>query len=90
MPTVYNKRRPPYPYSAVYIGRGSKWGNPYVIGLDGSRADVIVQYAEHVTSHPSLREDIVRELRGKDLVCYCSPLDCHGDILLAMANEEDC
>jgi hypothetical protein len=33
-------------------------------------------------------DDIRRELRGRDLACYC-PLDepCHADVLLEFANE---
>jgi hypothetical protein len=66
-----------------YIGRPSKWGNPFEIGRDGDRAEVIEKfrgYAEKFT------EEELTQLRGKDLVCWCAPNACHGDILLELAN----
>ena len=69
----------------VYIGRPSKWGNPFVIGRDGSRADVIAKYRAWVVAQPELM-DALDELRGRDLVCWCAPCACHGDLLLRLAN----
>lgn len=69
----------------VYIGRPSKWGNPFVIGEDGSRAEVIAKYREHVLSSKELMADI-HTLRGKTLACWCSPLPCHGDVLAELAD----
>lgn len=68
-----------------YIGRGSKWGNPFRIGPDGTREDVIAKYAAWLRRQPQLLR-CIDELRGKDLVCYCAPLACHGDLLLYLAN----
>lgn len=82
---VYNKRNGDAPRDAVYIGRGSKWGNPYVIGKHGNRRDVIDQYYIRFLQGDLVNQ--VHELRGKDLVCYCAPLACHGDVLLKYANE---
>ena len=82
---VLNRHRAGIPTGAVYIGRGSKWGNPFVIGRDGDRAAVIAKYERYLRS----RHDLLRaldELRGKDLVCFCAPLACHGDLLLRLAN----
>jgi hypothetical protein len=82
---VLNKHRAGVPAGAVYIGRGSKWGNPFVIGRDGDRAAVIAKYERYLRS----RHDLLLaldELRGKDLVCFCAPLACHGDLLLRLAN----
>ncbi len=85
MCTVLNKRLTGVPDGAVYIGRGSKWGNPFVIGRDGDRATVIAKYARYLrTRHDLLRA--LDELRGKDLVCFCAPQACHGDLLLWLAN----
>lgn len=64
----------------VYIGRPSKWGNPFVIGRDGNREEVIAKYADWIQSQPELLSSL-DELRGKSLGCYCAPLPCHGDIL---------
>jgi hypothetical protein len=69
----------------VYIGRPSKWGNPYVIGKDGSREDVIKKYEQMIRANPMLMEDL-HELKGKILGCWCSPAACHGDVLLKLAN----
>lgn len=71
----------------VYIGRPSKWGNPFVIGPDGTRADVVRKFEEYLKSNPALMEAAKRELKGKDLVCFCAPLACHGDVLSRIANE---
>lgn len=70
----------------VYIGRPSKWGNPFVIGKDGSRADVIAKYREYVLGRKDLMQDI-GELKGKVLGCWCSPSACHGDVLAELANR---
>ena len=71
--------------SAIYIGRPSKWGNPFVVARDGTRAEVISAYEVWLTSQPDLMADLP-ELRGRDLVCHCAPLPCHGDVLLRLAN----
>jgi hypothetical protein len=71
----------------VYIGRPSKWGNPFVIGPDGTREDVVRKFEEYLMLNPVLIEDAKRELKGKDLVCFCAPLSCHGDVLSRIANE---
>ena len=72
----------------VYIGRPSKWGNPFVIGRDGSREDVIAKYRLWIKEQPELRAAARRQLRGKNLICYCAPLPCHGDVLLEVANDD--
>jgi hypothetical protein len=86
MPKVLNKRRDGIPEGAVYIGRGGKWGNPFVIGEDGTRAEVIAKYRQMIMGSPGLL-DRLHELRGKDLVCWCAPQACHGDVLLELANK---
>ncbi len=70
----------------VYIGRPSKWGNPFVIGRDGTRAAVIAKYRAWVVAQPALMSAL-DELRGRDLVCWCAPLACHGDVLIDLANR---
>ena len=71
----------------VYIGRPSKWGNPFIIGKDGSRQDVIAKYRMFIINSPDLYNRIVPELKGKTLGCFCSPLPCHGDVLAELANS---
>lgn len=88
MPAVFNKWRDRVPADAVYVGRPTIWGNPYVIGRDGDRDEVIRKYREYVTHRPDLLARLP-ELRGKDLVCWCAPKPCHADILLELANSEE-
>nr|WP_089173003.1 DUF4326 domain-containing protein [Bosea sp. AS-1] len=70
----------------VYIGRPSKWGNPFVIGRDGTRAEVIAKYRKWVVAQPELM-GALDELRGRDVVCWCAPHACHGDVLVDLANR---
>jgi hypothetical protein len=82
---VLNKHKTGVPAGAVYIGRGSNWGNPFRIGADGDRAAVIAKHATWLRDqHHLLRA--LDELRGCDLVRFCAPLACHGDLLLWLAN----
>ena len=69
----------------VYIGRPSKWGNPFVIGKDGTREDVVSKYKEWVQEQAL----DFKELKGKTLGCWCSPHACHGDVLVEFANKPD-
>lgn len=87
MAKVLNKRRDRIPTGAVYIGRPGKWGNPFVIGRDGDRAQVIAKYREYLLGNARLMAALP-ELRGKDLVCWCAPAACHGDVLSELANAE--
>jgi hypothetical protein len=70
----------------IFVGRPSIWGNPYVIGKDGSREEVIAKYREYLMKDSFLLSRI-KELKGKVLGCYCSPLPCHAEILAEIANE---
>lgn len=85
-PRVWNKHNPNTPSAAVYIGRGSKWGNQFKIGEHGNRTKVIRLYDDWIYYQIVEGYLDVEELRGKDLVCFCAPLPCHGDILLELAN----
>lgn len=71
----------------VYIGRPSKFGNPFVIGCDGDRDEVVRKYERFLMGRPDLVEAAKRELKGQNLVCWCAPHACHGDVLLRIANE---
>lgn len=79
---VWNVARAPE--GAVYIGRGSRWGNPWVLGRDGDRADVIALYRVTLWAkieHGALTLEDLAALDGQDLACHCKPLACHGDVL---------
>lgn len=86
--SVINKYKSVIPEGAVYIGRGSMWGNPYVIGKDGDRATVCEKYKIYLKQMIRDKRISVQELaslHGKDLVCFCTPLQCHGDTLVKAA-----
>jgi Domain of unknown function (DUF4326) len=69
----------------IYVGRPTRWGNPYHIGWDGGRADVIAKYREWILRQPEMIAAL-DQLRGKDLVCWCAPEPCHADVLLELVN----
>lgn len=93
-PKVWNKRHGNAPAGSVYIGRPSKWGNPFS-HLPGtlaahrveSRAAAVAAYEQWLREQPDLTRDAALELRGRDLVCWCAPAACHGDVLIRVANE---
>lgn len=82
MTTVVHCKRAPYD---EYIGRPSKWGNPFVIGRDGTREQVVKQYEEWLRGQPDLMAALP-ELKDKTLACWCHPLACHGDVLARLVN----
>ena len=84
-PVVLNKRAG-VPEGAVYVGRPSRFGNPYVIGRHGDRAAVVARFEAALLANPELLAAAKTELRGKDLVCWCAPEACHADVLLRIAN----
>lgn len=85
--------------SAVYVGRPTRWGNPFRVGdftnigernrwpMRHTRATAVEAYRE-ATLSTRWRNEVKRALRGRDLACWC-PLDepCHADVLLDIANE---
>lgn len=73
----------------IYIGRPSKWGNPYSVGSDGTRNEVISKYEAYLMS-PNQRHliECLPELKDKILGCWCAPKACHGDILKRMVEDE--
>jgi hypothetical protein len=75
----------------IYIGRPSKWGNPFSHDPN-SRAEFIVSTREEAIEkyekyllESGLIEDI-HELKDKVLGCWCHPKKCHGDILKKYAD----
>ncbi len=72
-------------FQYVYIGRGSQWGNPFIIGRDGDRPEVIDKYRKYLEDNQHLIKKL-GQLRGRTLVCFCKPDDCHGDILMNLTN----
>jgi hypothetical protein len=72
----------------VYIGRPTKWGNPFEIGRDGSRSQVIDKYEAWIRTQPELL-GALHELKGKTLGCWCKPHACHGDVLVKLLVEQE-
>jgi len=84
------------PDGAVYVGRPTKFGNPFNVTAEQSRETAIARYRFYLSRgisnslHGFPPQPVeIRQLRGKDLACWC-PLDqpCHADVLLELANEE--
>lgn len=93
MTTVVNKNKESYD---IYIGRGSKWGNPFTHINDretkaefvvGSRGESIEKYREYIMNKPELLNSL-HELAGKRLGCFCKPKSCHGDILVELIESK--
>lgn len=88
------------PANAVYVGRPTKWGNPYVVGqavgpmeTPMTAAEAAECYRRYIIANSQSAERFrlpIRELRGKDLACWC-PLSqpCHADVLLVIANPKE-
>ena len=76
------------PSGTVVVTRPTKWGNPHPLEL--GRAEAVARYRDDLLADRLAIsvDDVKRELRGRDLACYC-PLDqpCHADVLLTIANE---
>lgn len=78
-------RKEPYD---IDIRRPAKWGNPFRIGRDGTRSEVIEKFRVWILTQDHLMADI-EELRGMRLGCWCYPNPCHGDVLITLLKEKD-
>ena len=74
----------------IYIGRGTLtpvdtgiWGNPFKVGRDGTREEVVDKYWKWVITQPKIL-NLLPTLKGKRLGCWCAPKPCHGDILVEL------
>ena len=88
--TVVNKRTHIPTSNDQYIGRGSTLGNPFRIGPRRSRDDVIKDY--EVYARRRMKRDwqfkqAILDTEGKNLVCFCKPLACHGDVVEMLREE---
>lgn len=71
----------------VYVGRPSKWSNPFKIGEDGTREEVIEKYKKWILTQPQLL-DSLWELENRILGCWCHPQRCHAEILIELFEEK--
>lgn len=79
--SVVHCKREPYD---VYVGRPSKWGNPFSISENRTREQAIQAFEEWIVTQADLMASLP-ELRGKVLGCWCAPRACHGDVLARLA-----
>lgn len=89
VPQVLNKKDYPggLPPNSTYVGRGTFAGNPFIIGIDGTRDEVINHYEYTHSLDKAFVARVRKELKGRHLVCHCAPERCHADWLLCVANS---
>lgn len=85
------------PENTVYVGRPTKWGNPYIVGETIKGTNIVTTHEIAVKRYKiafqglsgMAKKEIIDTLRGKNLACFCS-LDkpCHADFLLEIVNAE--
>jgi len=75
--------------NAIYVGRPTKWGNPYKVTKIISAKLAVLMYQDYLDRNPHLKEMAKKRLRGHDLCCWC-PLGnpCHADVLLLICSGE--
>ena len=87
MTTVVNIRKSK---SDCYCGRGTIYGNPFKIGRDGTRLDVITKYIDYffdkLEKDPVFRQRIL-ELKDKKIGCWCHPDLCHLHVIAEYLNN---
>ncbi len=87
MNKIYNYRNGLPPSGTIPVDRSTKYGNPFLLGRDGDRDTICNKYEKYIQQNPHLIVAAKKELKGKDLVCWCAPLRCHAETLLRIANE---
>ena len=80
------------PEGAIAVGRGTRWGNPFVVGRGRDQVrtnlEAVEKYRAYVLSEPGMLTEVRRWLVGADLMCWCRIGEpCHADVLLALANN---
>lgn len=71
----------------VYIGRPSALGNPFVIGKDGSRKEVIEKFEQYARKDKDVLA-LIRMLSERTVLgCWCAPQACHGDVIVKLFSE---
>lgn len=76
----------------VYIGRPSKWGNPFRLSDYGNDRELLLKVYRHWLLRPAqttLRRAARRELLGKRLGCFCAPQACHGHVLIEVIGQSE-
>jgi hypothetical protein len=88
---VLNRHVDKWTDGAVSIERPWAHGNKFIVGVHGPRDWCVRMHRHwlHLPGQREYRERVRRELRGRDLVCVCAPMPCHGDALIEVANGEE-
>jgi len=93
------------PPNTVKVDRSTKWGNPFIVGIHGTReycvklfrylmaGMICVSFRKHadkqIAAYKHIRRNR-RHLRGKNLACFCPLTEpCHADVLLEIANKDE-
>jgi len=92
---IYNKKiDKDIPSDAIYVGRPTKFGNPFshlpssaAIFRTESREEAVEKFREYLEYDTELKKMVKEELKGKSLVCWCSPQKCHAEVLMEIANS---
>lgn len=88
MCTCVNRYKEPYD---IYIGRGTKWGNPFSMDKLGiSRSESIQRFRQHLKAQIKSGEITIHDLLsldGKRIACSCKPLPCHGDVIVEFVDR---
>lgn len=76
------------PPNSIVVSRPSKWGNPFKIGKEFNVWQAVDKYREWLHARTAFQWEIKRELKGKNLACWCKASPCHADVLLEIANTD--
>jgi hypothetical protein len=91
-PKVLNRRTHRWPDHCncekhdVYVGRPSEFGNEFVEGRDGTREECVAKHKVKLLADATRLVRVKAALKGKNLVCWCTPKPCHAETLLEIAN----
>ena len=81
MRRIYNKHHGDAPPDAIYCGRGSGYGNPFTIGTDGNREEVIAKFEVYIRAILRCDPHYLDALDEQPMICFCYPQLCHCNIL---------
>lgn len=87
---VLNRHLDTIPANSIDISRKGPLGNPFVIGQDGTREEVVALHLRGLRATVKVNKEMnnrIKSLKGFNLVCYCAPLPCHGDNLKIVCEE---
>lgn len=77
-----------WPRHTTYIGRGSPFGNPFIVGVHGERGECIDMFIAERSKDPKFIALVKQRLKNRHLGCHCKPRRCHGDWLFEVANTD--